>query len=150
MTDAAETNKNSVENKSRSVFQIEDSVDESEDDVIQAKFRFTNLSSGKPLYKHFKVKIIDKKFIFGNYRYKLLSLNVDDDAQKRSSLRKMDTRKKPTIKDEDQEILDHEELPPLSSNRVPETNRNTSTNKIRTEEKSFKFMKEKKILPVVI
>lgn len=142
-TDLGEPVKNSQEAKSKSYFHLDESMEESEDDTIQAKFSFVNSSSGRVLMKYFRVKIIEKEFKYGNYRYKLLNLTVDDEAQKKAGLRKMKTKVKITVRQEDQEILDSA-LPPLSSNRIEDSRRETKLNKIRSEEHSFKFMAGKK------
>lgn len=112
-----------------------------EDAGFLAKFLFRNKFGDKELKRTFKVKIERKSYVFGNFNYKVLILEMNDQGAKNSLL---DFRDKNSVyleaakKANEGEIEEEfEQLPQI------ETDRNNVTHSIRNSTSEYKFLKHK-------
>lgn len=111
-----------------------------------AKFSFKNIYKGDIINKFFNVRIESKEYIYGNFNYKVLTLEVDDESTKNNILEikkkqsSIEESKKEKEKEKEASEFefeeDEEELPALESDRI-------ITNSVRGSHGEFKFMKER-------
>lgn len=109
-----------------------------------AKFNFKNKFTSEIVKRYFRVNIENKHYVYGNFKFKILTLEIDEQATKNNLLEYKDKNSMQKVKTNEKELEEDEfeeeevdELPPIESDR------NHITNTIRNSESGFKFMKGK-------